>query len=75
MKLKFLIAQSGVTQEQLAITAGYDPTLFSRILRGLRPMPDGFESRVMATLQRLEAAEKAAQKERKRVLAEWPNNR
>ena len=49
---------------------GIEPTLFSRILRGLRPMPEGFEGQVMATLDRLGAAEQAAAEARERVLAE-----
>ena len=48
---------------------GIEPTLFSRILRGIRPMPEGFEERVHAALDRLEAAEKAAQEAREKVLA------
>ncbi len=42
----------------------------SHILNGHRPMPEDFEAQVHTALDRLEAAEKAAQKERERVLAE-----
>ncbi|WP_425153930.1 helix-turn-helix domain-containing protein [Candidatus Palauibacter sp.] len=62
------IFELGITQERVARTVGYDPSLFSRILNGLRPTPDGFEERVHATLDRLEAAERAAEKARRRVL-------
>ena len=64
------IFQLGISQERVALAAGYDPTLFSRILNGIRPTPPGFEERVNATLDRLEAAEKAATEARERVLAE-----
>ena len=45
-----------------------NPTLFSRILRGLRPEPADFERRVTAALDRLEQAEQAAEKARQKVL-------
>ena len=67
--IKVRIARLGISQERVALAAGYDPTVFSRILRGLRPAPPDFEERVNATLDRLEAAEKAAQEARERVLA------
>ena len=63
------IALNGVSQEGVAREAGYEPSLFSRILRGLRPEPDDFEARVTAALDRLEAAERAADEARRRVLA------
>ena len=63
------IFQLGISQERVALAAGYDPTLFSRILNGIRPAPPDFEVRVNATLDKLEAAEKAAQEARERVLA------
>ena len=63
------MSQFGFTQERVALVAGYDPTVFSRYLRGLRkPSPD-FVERINATLSRLEAAERAAQEARERVLA------
>ena len=61
------IRRSSVTQERLALSLGYDPTLFSRILRGLRPMPADFEPRLYEVLDRVERAELAAQTERARV--------
>ena len=70
VRIKGRIFRAGVTQEQIAQAMGIEPTLFSRILRGLRPMPEGFEQRIHATLDRLEAAEKAAQNARERALAE-----
>lgn len=68
--LKRRIAQSGYTQERVALKLGIDPALLSRYLRGLRPMPDGFDSRVHAVLDRLERADAAAEEARQRVLSE-----
>ena len=66
--LRDRLALSGLTQERVAREAGYDPTLFSRMLRGLRPEPPDFEARVGQALDRLEAAEQAAAEARQRVL-------
>ena len=66
--IKTRIASFPLSQEQIALKAGYEPSLFSRILRGLRPEPADFERRVTAALDRLEQAERAADKARQRVL-------
>ncbi len=63
------IALNRLTQERVALAAGYEPSLFSRILRGLRPEPPDFEARATAALDRLEAAEQAADEARAKVLA------
>ena len=63
------IVAIGFTQERLAVALGIDPTLLGRYLRGIRLMPQGFEERVHATLDRLEAAERAADEARRRVLS------
>ena len=63
------IALAGTTQERVAQAVGIEPSLFSRILRGLRQPPEGFESRVRAALDRMEAAERAADEARRRFLA------
>ena len=68
--IKTRIIQMGITQERAAVALGIDPSLLGRYLRGIRPMPEGFEARVHATLDRLETAEQAAQEARERVLAE-----
>ena len=68
-KLIGRIAEIGVVQADVAVHLGIHPTLLNAMLRGRRPMPEGFEERVNATLDRLEAAEKAAQEARARVLA------
>ena len=62
------VTLSSTSQERIAREAGYEPSVFSRILRGLRPEPPDFEPRVTAALDRLERAEKAAQEARQRVL-------
>ena len=64
------MARIGISQERVALEIGVDPTLFSRILRGLRPMPEDFEEQVMEALDLLERAEKAGQRARERVLRE-----
>ena len=69
-RTKIRIFQLGISQERVAQAAGYDPTLFSRYLRGLRPPPPGFFEKVNTALDRLEAAEKAAQEAREKVLNE-----
>ena len=69
-KIKLRIFELGIRQEQVADEAGYDPTLFSRYLRGRRRPPADFFEKVNAALDRLEAAEKAASEARERVLNE-----
>ena len=68
------MARYGLTQEEVAQAAGYDPSLFNRYLNGRRPAPPDFEKCVNAALDRLEKAEKAAQKARDRVLNEEPKS-
>lgn len=68
--LRNSISHSTISQERLARALGIEPTQFSRILRGLRPMPEDLPARIHAALDRLERAEQAAQEARERVLAE-----
>ena len=63
------IIHSPVSQERLALDLGVSPAYLSRCLNGLRPMPEGMEKRIHAALGRLEAAERAADEARARVLA------
>ena len=49
---------------------GISETVVTAILNERRPIPEGFEERVHATLDRLEAAEAAAEEARQKVLAE-----
>jgi len=69
-KLRGRLAESGIQNQVLASALGMDPSLLSAILRGRRAAPEGFEARVTAALDRLEAAEAAAEEARQRVLAE-----
>lgn len=69
-KLRGRIAESGVYKVELARVLGIHPTQLSAILHGRRSAPAGFEARVTAALDRLEAAEAAAEEARQRVLAE-----
>ena len=59
---KVRLIEIGITQERLAVVLGIDPSLLGRYLRGIRPMPEGMESRIHAALDLLE--------EEKRVAAE-----
>ena len=68
-KLRGRMAESGVTQQDLANVLGINPTLLNHVLNGRRTPPPDFEARVHAALDRLEAAEKAAQEARERVLS------
>ncbi len=63
------MARLGLPQEKLAALIGIHPTLLSRYFRGLRKPPPDFEAKVNAALDRLEAAERAAEEARQRVLA------
>ena len=70
IQLRDRISRSGQSQERLALEIGMNPTLFSRILRGLRREPADFKRRVTAALDRREKAEQAADKARQKVLKE-----
>ena len=67
--IRVRLAQLGRSQDWLSKEIGMDPTLFSRVLRGLRPgTPPDFCVRVDTALSRHEAAERAATVARARVL-------
>ena len=68
------VALSGLTREAVARAAGIHPSQFSRYLNGIIEPPPEFEKKVNAALDRLEKAEKAAQKARDRVLNEEPKS-
>ncbi len=53
---------------------GYERSAITRYLTGVRPMPEGMEERIHATLDRLGRAERAAQEARERALAEGEGN-
>ena len=73
-RVRSRIFQLGIPQERVALAAGYGPSLFSRYLsrylRGRRRPPPDFVEKVNAAIDRLEAAEKAAQEAREKVLNE-----
>ena len=62
------MAEIGVTQQDLADALGLNATLLNHILKGRRTPPADFERRVTAALDRLERAERAADKARQKVL-------
>ena len=68
-KIRGRMAEIGITQADLAMRIGIHATLLNAILNGRRPAPADFEARAKAALDCLEAAEKAAQAARKRVMA------
>lgn len=57
--LQLRIKRLGVSQEEIALAAGYEPSRFSRILRGLRREPDEFRNRVLPLIEELERHESA----------------
>ena len=59
----------GIRYVDLAEYLGIHPTLLSAYMNGRREPPEGFEARLNTTLDRLEAAERAATEARERVLA------
>ena len=68
-KLRGRIVEIGVPQVDVAALLGMDSSLLSAYLNGRRPPPPDFFEKVNAALDRLEAAEKAAQEAREKVLA------
>ncbi len=64
------IAYLDLTREQVAMAMGMERSALSRYLNGTRPLPNGMEARIHATLDKLERAEQAAQEARERVLEE-----
>ncbi len=68
-QIKGRIAELGVTQHDLANALRMHATLLNHILKGRRTPPADFYERVTAALDRLEAAERAADEARQRVLA------
>ena len=70
IQIRGLILAAGVTQEQVAKSMGMDQTIFSRIMHGHRATPSDFKSRVRRALDRLQAAETAAQDARDKVMHE-----
>ncbi len=68
-KFRGRMAEMGVTQQDLADALGINATQLNHILKGRRQPPPDFRDRAAVALDRLEAAEKAADEARERVLA------
>ena len=68
LRLRGRIAEVGVMHCEVGGLMGIDPTRFSAILHGRRKMPKGFEVRMLRVLTRMEAAERAANAARAKVL-------
>ena len=65
------MAELGVSQQELAKTLGMTRSLLNAYLNGYQMPPEGLDSfvkRALAALDRLERAERAADKARQRVL-------
>ena len=60
----------GITQERVAVVLGIDPGLLGRYLRGIRPMPDGFEERVHTALDQIEEEQRVAREAVQKLRAE-----
>ena len=69
-RIRGRIAEVGVRKADLARELGIDASAFSAVLNGRRTRPADFARRVTAALDRLEKAERAADKARQRVLKE-----
>ena len=68
LRVRVRLAQLGRSQDWLSKQIGMDPTLFSRVLRGLRREPADFCVRVDAALARHEGpADRAANEARARA--------
>ena len=64
------IAAAGLTRDAVARRAGIHPSQLSRYLNGTVEPPPSFGPRVLAALDVLERAERAADDARQRVLGE-----
>ena len=68
--LRARIAELGVRHGDVAHALGLHISQFSAYMNGRIPAPADFEANVTAALDRLEAAERAAQAAREKVLAQ-----
>ena len=69
-RLRGRIAELGIRHADIAKAMGMHETQFSAIVRGRREPPSDFDQRAHAFLDTWEAAERAADEARARVLAE-----
>jgi hypothetical protein len=68
LQLRARIAAAGVKHVDIAQQTGMNPTAISAILSGRRKMPKRFEARLLRAVGKLEAAERAANAARAKVL-------
>ena len=68
LQLRARIAAAGVKHVDIAQLTGMNPTAISAILSGRRKMPKRFEARLLRAVGKLEAAERAANAARAKVL-------
>ena len=64
------MAQIGVTQQEVAITMGLERSAITRYLTGVRPMPEGMETRIHAALDALEEEQRVAAEAVEKLRAE-----
>lgn len=69
MELKIEIVRRGIRQQDVAKQLRITSATLSLYLNGHRQPPPDFRSRVLAALDRIERAERAADEARRRVLA------
>ncbi len=69
-EIKARMVRLGLSQERFARILGIHPSLLTRYFRGDRPPPPDFFEKANAALDLLEAAEKAAQEAKEKVLNE-----
>lgn len=67
-QIQRMVKGAKAKQEAIAIWLGFDPTAFSRMLRGLRRRPPGFDESVKEAVEVLDAADDAADVARRKVL-------
>ena len=68
LQLRARIAAAEVEHVDIAQLTGMNPTAISAILSGRRKMPKRFEARLLRAVGKLEAAERAANAARAKVL-------
>ena len=69
-RIRGRIAEVGCRQADIAQAIGINETLLNTYLRGRRPMPEGFEARVHATLDALEEEQRVAAEAVEKLRAE-----
>ncbi len=68
--LRQRIAACGMSQNRLAGFLGYETTMFSRVLNGVRSTPEGFDDRLLYALDRLVPMQREIEAARAELRAE-----